>query len=738
MIHKMSFCKNKVIIYAFVVSLVRCFQLVAQQPSTKGAVLIYPSEKGNLLSIFLKDRKGVSPDEFLKSTAYFKINRAELLLNNTFKPYQKIGQTKRSKTVAELRAVVTGQGVIGLQKVKNLPTEASLQQYLDSEYHFDSLLVLGFYSPKYLEAFGIAFNDTQAESGLVYSYQVIRVDKSGKEELWAEAKIVSKVPNPQLNQIKIQQDAIISNDSLIVFKFHVDFPAQRLPKPEVFPEYAPINTRLSVKEQKKKVKEQNTAFVNYLNTYPIDPSKVTFATYYQEKNSGWQLLSRYQTMPDSAGIYRLGAFIKTTPEAYVEVRIIPEMFGGVTSEIDSSEVFGAYAISQTNVPLIYAVSGRDTTNGIKIDWEKLPKKPYYQGVLIERREGNNDPERLEIVSIETSSYIDYAIKGGAIYSYQVRALFNPKQNVRQEAPATVSLSGTTFSAPLPPYNLRIDTSSKTMPILKWDAAESKSRLGFIVYRGTKPNRLSHLGAIVKGTEFVDSSGVFSSRIKIYYAVVEQNVSQDTSDFSNIVEFKAKVPLDIAPPAYLNSKLVNGDVFLDWPEMRMKDQLISGYRLERRSELDNVFRPISPKTIATNYLMDTTFKRGYIHEYRIASVADNGQMGPYSMAFEVNFPKELHVGVSTFSMENTAEGILIEWPSIEFESTKEYIIYRNDAPKEQLRKLASIPAGKFQFIDKTVRESGSYLYAMSIIDKDGRESQISNTKPLVHSKPKKLK
>lgn len=37
-----------------------------------------------------------------------------------------------------------------------------------------------------------------------------------------------------------------------------------------------------------------------------------------------------------------------------------------------------------------------------------------------------------------------------------------------------------------------------------DAVESNSRFGFIVYRGTKPNQLSHLGNAVKGAmEFID-------------------------------------------------------------------------------------------------------------------------------------------------------------------------------------------------------------------------------------------
>lgn len=733
----MSFYKYKTVIYTLVMLSIGCFRLAAQQVSTKGAIQIYPSERGNLLSILPNDKETASSDELLKSTAYFKINRAELLLNNKFKSYQKVGQTKRSKTVAELRAVVTAKGVESIQKIKNLTTEASVQQYLTTEYHFDSLLVLGFFSPKYLEAFGIAFNDTQAEQGVVYSYQAIRVDKSGKEELWAEAKIVSKIANPLLNEIKIVQDTIISNDSLVVFNFHADFPTVTPIKSETFPEYAPINTRVSAKEQKKRVKEQNTAFINHLNTFPIESSSVAFSVYFKENQSGWKLLSRYQTMPDSAGVFRLGAFVKTTPEAYVEVRIIPETFGGVTAEADSSEVFGAYAISQASVPLIYAVSGRDSTDCIKIEWQKLPSKPYYEGVLIERAEGNNEPERLSVASNETTSFVDFKIKGGTIYTYQVKALFNPKQNVAQKVPATTALSGTAFSAPLPPYNLRIDTASKKIPILKWDAVESNSRFGFIVYRGTKPNQLSHLGNAVKGTEFIDSAGVFSARVKMYYAVVEQNLSQDTSDFSNVVEFKAIMPLDIAPPTYLNYKLVNGDIFLDWPEMRAKDKLISGYRLERRSDLDTTFRTIGPKTIATNFYTDTTFKRGYYHEYRIASVADDGQLGNFSMAFEVDFPNDLHEGISTFSLRNTTKGVLVKWPSAALSTTKEYVIYRNDPPKAQLRKLATVPAGEFEYNDKTVNDSGAYLYAMSIVAQDGRESQKSKRKSLKRSKPTKL-
>lgn len=733
----MRFYKNILVIHIFFMLLPGYSTLSAQQVPVSAGIQIYPSENGNLIAILPKDKVGAASDELLKSTAYFKIERAELLLNNKFKSYQKAGQTRRSETVAELRAVVSSQGVEGLQKIKNLSDEAAVQQYLSAEYHFDSLLVLGYFSPKYLEAFGIAFNDRQAEKNVVYSYQAVRVDKSGREEIWGEAKIVSKIANPWLSKIEIKQDTIISSDSLLVFKFHANFPKVQPEKSATFPEYAPLNTRASAKAQKKMVKEQNAAFIEHLNAFPVDPASVAYSVYYKEGQAAWTLLSRYQTQPDSLGIHRLGAFIKTTPEAFVEVRIIPETFGGVTAEADSSEVFGAYAISQTTVPLIYAVSGHDSTDCIKIEWQPLPDKPYYQGVLIERSEGDNAPERLSIASHEAASYIDYQIKGGAIYTYRVKALFNPKQNVAQAVPASTSLSATTFSAPLPPYNLRVDTASKGIPILHWDAAESSARFGFIVYRGTKPNQLSHLGEVVKGNTFTDSAGVFSARVKMYYAIVEQNLSQDTSDFSNVVEFKPILPLDVAPPMYLNYKLINGDVFLDWPEMRAKDKLISGYRLERRSDLDTTFRTVGSPTIATNFYTDTTFRAGYFHEYRIASVAEDGQAGNFSMTFEVDFPKELHEGISTFSLRNTTAGILVKWPSVALSTTKAYVIYRNDPPRAQLRKLATVPAGLFEFTDKSVGDSGAYQYSVSIVAEDGRESQKSNRKSVKRAKPNKI-
>lgn len=707
--------------------------LAAQQPTLRGAAVIYPSTTGNLISISAKEPTAT---EALSTTAYFKINRAELLLNNQWTSFKKVGQTKRSKTVAELRTTVGQEGIELIQALKNLPTEKQVQQYLNTEYHFDSLKVFDMYSAKYGEALGVSFTDKLAESGVVYNYQIKRVDKGGREELWAETKIVSKVPNPLLNLVHLKQDTILSSDSLMVFKFHVEFPKTLPAKSDTFPQYSPINTRLSAKEQKKVAKDQNMAFVNHLNVAAIDPARVLFNVYYQENRKGWKSLARYMASPDSIGIYRVGAYIETTPLSLLEVRLIPETFGEVINSPDSSEIFEAYALSQKSVPLIYGVTGKDSTDCIKLNWQ-LSTKPYHYGILIERSEGGGKIEQLAMLNASATSYTDFKIRPGVPFTYYVKALFNPRQNITQKAAASVSLSCTTFSPPMPPYNLRIDTASKSMPMLKWDAVASNSRFAFIVYRGTDPKKLSHLGNMVKGNTFTDSTAVLSPRLRLYYAIVEQNLVQDTSDFSNIVDFRPKMQLDLEAPRMLNSKLINGDVFLDWPEMRIKDNLIGGYRLERRSELDTIFRSIGPKVMTTNFFVDTTYNRNYFHEYRIAAVADNGELGPYSSIFQVDFPMEVQAGVSTFSLRNTTRGIMVRWPSVSVPTTKEYIIYRNDPPKAQLRKLATVPAGSFEYVDTAVSDTDSYLYAMSIVAKDGVESQRSPRKSLKRAKPNKL-
>jgi hypothetical protein len=540
-----------------------------------------------------------------------------------------------------------------------------------------------------------------------------------------------------LSQIKVVKDSLITGDSLVLFNFHVEFPKIEVSSQKEFPAFAPLNARASAKEQRKMAKEQNEAFVAFLNKREISPQYTFFQIYYQKDKGPWTFYERVSMLPDKKGVYNLGAYIKTTPEAYISVRIIPETYGNEHPNADDTEVYSAYAISQNSVPLIYGVYSKDSTDCIKINWNALPNKPYYQGIGIEKI-SRDSTTTIRMLTAKETSYTDFDVMPGVSYSYMVRALFDPKQNVKQEVGSSTTQACTTFSKPLPPYNLRLDSSSKAIPILKWEAIPSKTRFGFIVYRGLTPKTMSHLGNVVKGTTFTDSSGVFSPKQKYYYTILTQSLSQDTSDFSNIVEFKPILPIVVSPPPFLNFKFVNSTVIFDWIEMREKDNYIGGYVLERKSINDSLYTRVHTSVLSANYFKDTTYVRGQIYDYRIASIALDGQIGAYSMPHEVFFPHPTPSALVTFDLNNFEKGVQVKWPAAQTGTTKNYVIYRNNPPLAKLTKLTEVPAGQFEYVDRTVTKEGSYIYAMSKIDKNDIESPMTHRKSIKRKMPNKIK
>lgn len=737
---KFSNCPLKMKIFSFnmgfnqlihLVFLLTFFSANAQE-GKKGAISIQPDEQSNRISILFKNQDEEA-NKLLKSTASFRIERAELLISNTFSSFKKVGEARRVKSVSEMRSVLGSTDFEGLKKWKNAASDEALFTYFSNEYHLDSLNFLGIFSFSILEASGLGFRDTQAEKGIVYSYKVTRVATDGSEEIWGENKIVGRIVNPVLDQIKIEQDTVISSDSLISFRFLSSFPANQLRATNVLPNYEAPNVRLTSKEQRKVMLAQNKRFIDFLNKRPVTPQQVVFHVYYRVNQGQWSSFNRFQVTADEHGNYPIGATIKAAPESYVEVKTVPELLGGIQATTDSVRVFGAYVLSQMNVPFVTYITAKDTTNGIKLQWEKLPNKSYIDGIALERLDGDAEPQSLAVFYRDVNTFTDFSVKPGITYTYRVKALFNSKQNVKQSISASTSISPTTFSTPLPPFNLRVDTASRGFPILHWEAPESPAQFGFIVYRGTKPTNLNHLGEIVKGNTFVDSTGVFSPKVRMYYAVVTQSVTQDTSDYSNIVTFRPKVPIEVAPPPALNHKLINGKLFLDWFEMRSKDSFIGGYRLERRSSADSVFRPLVEQLISTNYFIDTTIQTNELYEYRIASVADDGHVGAFSPAFQIDFEKPLQNSVAFIQVSSTPYGVLVKWPTVEETATASYNIYRNDPPSGKMILKGNVKSGTFEWLDKEVQSGKSYLYAVTIVDTDGRESLKSQRKTIQFKK-----
>jgi hypothetical protein len=173
---------------------------------------------------------------------------------------------------------------------------------------------------------------------------------------------------------------------------------------------------------------------------------------------------------------------------------------------------------------------------------------------------------LAILPTDATDFTDPDVyPAGEVFTYSIRPLFVPFQDLRQDVPATTAQSCTNFRRPTPPFNLRVDTTGR-QPKLSWDTADDKSAYAFIVYRGQTPTDLTPIGAPAKEPQFVDSTKTLSSRVVYYYAVQAMNLKQDTSELSGYVTYrpKSRAIVDFSSPQLIQSDIINNDAVLTWP------------------------------------------------------------------------------------------------------------------------------------------------------------------------------
>ena len=698
-----------------------------------GIVIAFPTPNGNLIRIIPREESRPQFGEILKKTAHFKINRGYLVEGNEVLPT--IGKTERVKSARELKSKVGDRLYQDFMKLKGFTSDKQADLYIPTEFNYDTLLNYTEQSSAFLKAFGLGFFDTEAKADTVYTYEAVRVDVSGAEEVWGNAQIGSKVSNPLLSEIRIRQDTVLTTDSLAYFRFSVQFPQEPVLSEE-YPIFDEIDDNLPIEAYLTAYRAQIKQLVAFLNTRPITPETIKFSLFVKKNDEAdWNYIESQLPSADSLGNLKLYAYIEAEPEDKISVKFLPEDYAGAIGK--ESDVYSAYAISKGTVPLIYGVNGKDSTNCIVLNWDKLPLKPFYSGILVERSQGENPVEQLAILDAEATQFEDYAIEPGLIYNYSVRALFPERQNVKQDMPASVSLSGNSVAPPLPPFNLTVDTTTTAFPTLRWEASESKSRFGYIVYTGLTPTELSPMPGIVKENFLVDSAGVYSGKLTYYFAVLEQNILQDTSAFSNVVSFKPKLPVSFVSPAYITANLINNDVLLEWQELRERDEYIAGYQVERRKIGEETFTKISPDVLGANTFTDTTFIRGTVYEYRVASVSIEGEVGVFSLASEIHFPLDPLDPPTKLDIQNTSDGIMIKWPAVQEDRVKEYVIYRGSSVEGGLTEIARVASGGFQYEDTKVENASNYIYAVSIVDSSNQEGLKSNKKSINRIAPKTL-
>ena len=282
---------------------------------------------------------------------------------------------------------------------------------------------------------------------------------------------------------------------------------------------------------------------------------------------------------------------------------------------------------------------------------------------------------------------------------------------------------TKFSPPLPVSDLRISQVGKNIR-LDWKGVQSPSLYGYYVYRGTSAEAMIQLDGVVRNaTSYIDSSDVLSGRRQYFYSVMTMNLTQDTSDHVPPVAMRPLRPISTTYPKVIDAALINGTVWLSWHDVRLDDNILDRFVLQRKEAKAGTFRSIIDKNTAFTQpsFIDTTSQAGQSRWYRVAAVTVFGDTTEFSQVTEITLPTSAPEPVFTFYVRNITSGIEVSWPVTTTDARTKYAIYRRPAESETFARIGEVNSQTSLFLDTKVVGGKKYVYSVTSVETNGRES-----------------
>lgn len=678
----------------------------AQQSKPSKVLLSASSPQGNY--IYLLDGRDLQDSSLLSSTDHFIIKRAIVknsldtanlsLLENSLK---EIGVAKKPATSKELKNALPASGIKAMKEAFGLKSDEDLVSYLSK--HQDPKQYFLFY--QLIEtriALAHVFLDKDVSEGQVYLYQVVRVDKNNQQHAWGKTVVLGKAGNYKMTYFNTISFPAEVRDSSIQYKWAV-----------------PININLStIPKPEKRVS--------------IDPKGVLYNTFFFPTslraslevgiNDKWekQAGALFPQVNKSKDTLFFTYSKRFAPGSVVRAFIALE--DEVHNVGNKSDTINAFLITKKNAPAINFLSVTDTLNGLFLHWNPLPESPFISGVQIIKYGVGNIADTLPLLPIGDTTYFDAAIKAGITYRYEVRALYLPGMAVYQTLPANSFGTLTKFSKPNPPFNLTATNEGSNIR-LQWNTTNDPTIDAYFVYRGTTPQQLSLFSGRITSTNFLDTTPELSGGSQYYYAVISQNLKQDTSIFSNVVSIIPQRKIEIPAPTEVTFYYTNGALNIFWQDSRRVNNMVKSFIVQKKLKNETDFTTITQQPIEAITLKDTAIKMGTSYHYRVAAISIKGDTSNFSEAFEYSLAKGRVDVLNKFDLLNGPKGITVSLPTVYYDNRKAYNIFRRKASEPNFSRIARISANEFVYLDTKVIDGESYFYAISITETDDREGKM---------------
>ena len=659
----------------------------------------FQSPDGNYL--YINDNLATDSVKLAK-TAFFSVERIDISkysedslkkMNFNTNELLPIGRLQPVQDIDALKEICSAVYIESFKKDKGLKTDKEIVSYFQTHRSFNDY---GFWY-NLIEtrmALGLVYLDKKTNIGSKYLYFITRVYKDGKVEfLGMNSSIGKKNGNVLLPLYQPSTSKKITTDSALTITWKVPFD----------------NNKIETVYQKKATEKD-------FSPIPFGFKNIRGGVYLQT-TAGWEKLDLILPSSNSKGDTLTFTYTaKAASEKYYKLflQIEDEVHNkGLTSDTSIMIV-----VSKESLPIVTKVYVTDTLNSIRVSWKPIIPKFYVDKIEISKSELNTKPTFIYVKPTDTV-FIDYNIEVGKKYIYKIKTLFLPQTTLKQEAAAEGAGKFSVFSKPLPPSNLTASNYGKNI-LLKWDNDSIPGFYGFYIYRGTSINELALLSGPLFQGKFVDTANSLSGSSTYYYAVVSQNLRQQSSDYSNRVKIVPNRKYFIPKPAQIDFYYANKELTVSWDAVHLQDASIIAYLLQKKRDKDTTFISFPLIQNGINYHIDTNLLGGINYQYRVASINMTGDTSEFTDAFAYGVKKPDVSILNNFNVRNISEGIEVALPTVVFENRKYYRLYRKEEGENEYVNIGKIAADEFLFIDKKVVSNKYYTYSISVIDNEGRE------------------
>ncbi|MEO9852966.1 MAG: hypothetical protein ABJE80_12505 [Reichenbachiella sp.] len=619
---------------------------------------------------------------------------------NPIKPYDSLKWSKAFPTDDNYVLIAAGATVGALEVSKDAGFIAKGKQ---DESIFGLVLISADFSALAADGLGLRYVDRNVEQGKRYLYSIMLADS------------LSRVPIEELDSTAQQRrvEKILQEDASDVFV--------RYDEPEASKTVKNVKT----------LSEENQVFLqwpvpgNVFSGYVIERSSDGGITF--DSLTVTPMLPQPYEKIDSTGIQRYYQYKDSVSQNYQ-----PYLY----------RITGIDAFADRSIPILVSGMGADKsapknpviksgeyieeTGDIRLSW-RLPEIPDDFADL--HVEFNYHPDsafvRLEAESIDPRDTVYHYTPLPDEYSHYFRmALLDTAGNSSYSFPIFVNIPDT-IPPPVPTeVHAEIDSTGEVE--IKW-TDEHVDELGFLGYRVYYSNSLKHEFTQITTKPIISNFYIYHIPLntlteKIYYKVQAVDNSYNHSEFSEIAEAIKPDTLRPVTPVFKNIRATERSLELSWTPSSSHD--VVGQRLIRKNGEETIEIAIENPTLST--YSDTTVQKGIIYEYRLLAIDDN------QLRSELSFPlrgkridKKRMNSVSSLSAsyDKGLQEVTLNWNYDETEGDYRFMIYRNkDSEKVKNYKSVDYSSTKFS---ETVKQSGTYYYAVKVIHKNGSKSQLSN-------------